>query len=195
MIDPESLDTGNFIVVREASKDIIRELADEILSNSGMAESCELAAKWKDALEMEGLFSDADEICRKIQSAGCRKNIFTIRQWIKNEDRIIPQDKEDLKYIAIATEDAVLAEKLDEVYEAGKNVQRAHIRAGQALSERLKQQVAEKLTASGIDPYNIWDPITLYIEGIGNVKILKVIDKGSIICVDALNVNRIIEES
>jgi|GEM_PF-613373 len=98
MIDPESLDTGNFVVVREASRDIIRELADQILDNSDMSGKRLLASKWKESLEMESLFSSTDEICRKIQQAGCQKNIFTIRQWVKSEDRIIPQDKEDLRY-------------------------------------------------------------------------------------------------
>ena len=194
MMDPESLDTGNFVVVREASRDIIRELADQILDNSDMSEKRLLAAKWKESLEMESLFSSTDEICRKIQQAGCQKNIFTIRQWIKSEDRIIPQDKEDLGFIAAATEDDVLMEKLDEVYEAGRDVQRAHLKAGQALSERLKQQIAAKLEETGIDPYNIWDPITLFIDDVGNVKILKVIDRGSIIRVDPSEINHIIEE-
>ena len=194
MKDPESLDTGNFVVVREASRDIIRELADQILDNSDMSEKRLLASKWKESLEMESLFSSTDEICRKIQQAGCQKNIFTIRQWVKSEDRIIPQDKEDLRFIAAATEDDVLMEKLDEVYEAGRDVQRAHLKAGQALSERLKQQIAIKLEETGIDPYNIWDPITLFIDGVGNVKILKVIDRGSIIRVDSSEINHIIEE-
>lgn len=195
MLLPTELKMGDFIVVREAQHDLIRELADSLLRNSGKEDARNLARKWLDALNMESVFSNLEEIYQKLRHAGCTKNQVTIRQWMKNEDIIAPHDKDDLVYIAKATEDAVLLEKMDAVYEAGKEVKRAHIQAGKTLSVLLKRQIAKRLQElGGIDPYNIWEPITLQLDEIGTVKVLKVIDIGSVMMVDSSTINRLLDE-
>jgi len=195
MLLPTELKMGDFIVVREAQHDLIRELADSLLRNSGKEDARTLARKWLDALNMESVFSSLEEIYQKLRHAGCTKNQVTIRQWMKNEDIIAPHDKNDLVYIAKATEDAVLLEKMDAVYEAGKEVKRAHIQAGKTLSGLLKRQIAKRLQElGGIDPYNIWEPITLQLDEIGTVKVLKVIDIGSVMMVDSSTINRLLDE-
>ena len=45
-----------------------------------------------------------------------------------------------------------------------------------------------------IDPFNFWEPIDMDIEGIGNVKVLKIIDIGGELQVDSTDTNRLIEE-
>ena len=45
-----------------------------------------------------------------------------------------------------------------------------------------------------VDPYNIWDPIEEEVEGIGEIRILKVIDISSKMDVEPVNTNRIINE-
>lgn len=195
MIFPTELEVGDFIVVRESQRDLVKELADIILRNSGKSELRELAKKWRYALEIESIFSNFEDIYEKLKKAGCGKNQFTVRQWMRNEDIISPQNKDDLRCIAKATEDAVLLERIDDIFEAGKEVKRAHIQAGKTLSELLKRQVAEKLQELGeIDPYNIWEPVTLYLDDIGSVKVIKVIDIGNAMFVDASNINRLIYE-
>lgn len=195
MVLPKELEVGDFIVVRESQRDLVKELADTILKNSGKHELRELARKWKDALEVESIFSNFETIFEKLKKAGCGKNQFTIKQWLRNEDIISPQNKDDLECIAKATEDAVLLERIEEIFEAGKEVKRAHVQAGKKLSELLKKQVPEKLQELGeIDPYNIWEPLNIYIDDIGSIKVLKVIDIGNVILVDGSNINRLIYE-
>jgi hypothetical protein len=189
------LRVGDFIVIREAEKDIIKEIADIILTNSNKHELISLSQKWKESLKLECCFSNFDQICIKLRKAGCVKNVFTIRQWIHSEDIIAPNSKEDLICIAKAFEDDVLLEKADEVYEACREVKSAHVRAGQYLSKLLKKQIAEKMTQMGpIDPYNIWEAIPLQLPQIGKVEILKIIDIGSEMLVDPSNTNRLISE-
>lgn len=50
---PEQLKMGDFVVVRETAKDLIREMADVILARSGKAGLREMAGKWKEALKIE----------------------------------------------------------------------------------------------------------------------------------------------
>ena len=68
---------------------------------------------------------------------------------------------------------------------------------------RLRQVIehlldnAAKFTVKGhidIDPFNIWEPIEMQVEGIGTVRILKIIDIGAPVTVDIADTNRLIDE-
>lgn len=192
---PEELKIGDFVVVRESEKDIIREIADKLLEKEGKQEFRKLAGKWREAIQVELLFSDESEIIRRIWDAGCTKDYATIRNWIFNEEMIIPKQKEDLEYIAQATDDEVLAEQIDKVYFAGREVRKAHIQAGKDLSVKLRTIIADELKKlDEIDPFNIWDPISIYLDDIGTAKVLKIIDIGEITTIDSTNTNRLLSE-
>lgn len=192
---PSDLHIGDFVVVREADKDIIRELADVILSNSGKSHLREISMKWKEALEIETLFYTNEEIYEHLKQAGCKRGQQTVYGWLTDSDLIAPQDKQDLEFIAIATGNTVLQEMIDTIFEAARTVKNAHTQAGRHLSNLLRQKVVESLKELGdIDPFNIWEPIEMYIDGVGSVKILKIIDIGSPVIVDKADTNRLISE-
>ena len=192
---PASLKLGDFVVVREADKDIIKEIADVILERSGKSEYRDLATKWKEALEIETLFYSNDQIYQNLVNAGCRKGPESVYRWISDEDMIAPQDKDDLRCIAKVTGSTVLTEMLDQIYDAAQTVRVAHSKAGRILSETLKARIVEALDQYGdIDPFNIWEPIEMQVDGIGTVRILKIIDIGSPVVVDKADTNRLIEE-
>lgn len=195
MINPNELEVGDLVVVREAQQDLIREIADQMLKQIGESDLRSLATKWRQALEAESVFSCFEEIYSKLKEEGCKKTKFTIKQWINNDDIICPQDKNDLMIIARATQDIVLGEMIDDIYEAGRQVRVAHVQAGKHLSDLLKNQIPKILQEQGgIDPYNIWEPISMQFEDIGTIKILKVIDVGMHELVDAGIINRLIDE-
>ena len=100
-----------------------------------------------------------------------------------------------MEHIAAATGSSVLKELLDQVYDAAQTVRRAHIRAGRVLSMQLRSRIVEALKEYGdIDPFNIWEPIGMQIDGIGMVRILKIIDIGTPVTVDIADTNRLIDE-
>lgn len=192
---PGQLKMGDFVVVREADKDLIRELADVILTRSGKAGIREMAGKWKEALKIETLFCSDEEIYQHLQDAGCSKGYQSVHGWIHDEDVIAPQSKQDLKYIAEATGSSVLKELLDQVYDAAQTVRSTHILAGKMLSKQLRSRIVEALKEYGdIDPFNIWEPIEMQVDGIGMVRILKIIDIGAPVAVDIADTNRLIDE-
>lgn len=195
MKTPSQMKLGDFVVVRESDRDLIKELADTILTNSGKHGLREKAMKWKESFAIECMFSTHEQIYERIKAAGASVTYQTVRGWIVDEDKIAPEKKEDLKYIALITEDSVLLEMIDDVFDAAREVKNAHIQAGKYLSGFLKQKLASALHEYGeIDPFNIWEPITLMLDDIGTVKILKVIDIGTVLVVDAADMNRLIEE-
>ena len=192
---PAELKIGDFVVVRETDRDLVREMADVALDNSGKQNLREIASKWKEALQIELLFCTEDELCEKVKSAGCTKGIPTIKRWIDDEDVIAPQSKDDLRIVAAVTENETLLEMLDEIFEAAQEVRRAHVLAGRKLSEQLKTMLVQELKKyEDIDPFNFWEPIDMDIEGIGNVKVLKIIDIGGELLVDSKDTDRLIEE-
>ena len=190
-----TLSVGDFIVVRESDKDLIRSIADKLIAKSDMPDARKIANRWREALIIEKLFSFTSEIVEKIRAAGCPNDPLTIRQWLTNDEMIIPRDKENLRYIAIATEDDVLSDTMDAVFAAGSFVDKIHKQAGRILSLRLKMKIAEFLQNNeSIDPYNFWEPLVFSIEDVGIVKILKVIDVGEAVTVDAANTNRLLTD-
>ena len=192
---PDQLRLGDFVVVRETDKDLIREMADLILIRSGKAGTREMAGKWKEALEIETLFCSDDEIYQHLREAGCSKGEQAVHAWIHDADVIAPQSKQDLEYIAAATGSSVLKELLDQIYDAAQMVRSAHIQAGRVLSMQLRNRIVEALKKYGeIDPFNIWEPIEMQVEGVGAVRILKIIDIGTPVTVDIADTNRLIDD-
>ncbi|MFO7881458.1 MAG: DrmE family protein [Kosmotogaceae bacterium] len=192
---PSQLNVGDFIVVREADRDIIRDLADAILNNSDKGEYRVLATKWKEALVIERQSSEPEEIYQKLVAAGCNKSYPAVRRWLFDESIIAPKQKEDIAFIAKITKNKSILEMVDQIVNAAKEVRKAHIQAGRYLSRQLKLKIAETIQKYlDIDPNNIWKPIEIVLEDIGTVRILKVTDVGSKVDVDVTDANRLIEE-
>lgn len=192
---PEELHIGDFVVVRETDHDLVKEIADVILLRSGKTGVRELSSKWKEVLAIETLFNSPEEIYAKLQSAGSSRGYQTVRSWILDEDMIAPQGKHDLEHIATMTGSGVLKEKLDQIFDAAQTVKAAHVQAGKMLTVLLRKRIVDALKEYGdIDPFNIWDPIEMHVDGIGLVRILKIIDIGSPVTVDILDSNRLIDE-
>lgn len=192
---PNELKLGDFVVVRESGRDIIKEMADLILEKSGKADLRALSGKWREALDIEALFYSTEEIYSNLKKAGCTKGYQSVRNWLTDDDVIAPKDKEDLEFIAKITGNGVLRDLLDQVHEAAQAVRVAHGQAGRLLSGLLRKRLAEALDQYGdIDPINIWEPIELFVDGVGAVRVLKIIDIGTPVVVDKADTNRLIEE-
>ena len=192
---PNELHLGDFIVVREVDRDLVKEMADIILERSGMSDKRSIASKWKEALEIETLFYSPEQIYERLQNVGCTRGFQAVRSWIFDEDMIAPQSKQDLKNIAAISENDVLKEMLDQIYSAAQSVKTAHVQAGRNLSLLLRKRIVEALKDYGdIDPFNIWEPIEMMVDGIGMVRILKITDIGTPVIVDVTDTNRLIDE-
>lgn len=192
---PNELQLGEFVVVREVDRDLVKEMADVILERSGMAEKREMAVKWKEALKIETLFDTPERIYERLQLVGCTRGFAAVRSWIFDDDMIAPQSKQDLVNIAAITENDVLKEMLDQIYSAAQIVKTAHVQAGRTLSLMLRNRIVEALKDFGdIDPFNIWEPIEMIVDGVGTVRILKIIDIGTPVIVDITDTNRLIDE-
>jgi len=192
---PRDLEPGDFVVVREAEKSVIRELADEMLKVEGTAELRNLSGRWKEPLEKGRLSFTIQELYEQLAKEGCTVGYPTFRNWIEDDDLIGPRNKDDILFIASALGDNYLVENIDKIYEACRIVRNTHQDAGKELSKRLKFQIADTIgNLDTVDPLNLWNPIILQLEDIGTVRILKVTETGSPVTVDAINTNRLLTE-
>lgn len=174
------LKVGDFIVIRESSRDIIREVADQLLLESGELDKRELSYKWKESLNKLKKHNTNMDIINRLEKVGCKRSHATMRNWIQSDSIIMPDDIKDLVHIASATRNQELIKLKDQVYEAGKIVQEAHRAAGRKLTEMLKKVIAEELRVlEDVDLVDLWKPININVEGVGNIKVIKIKNIGS----------------
>lgn len=192
-IAPGDLRPGDFVVERSSSRDIIRDIADRILENNGYGHVRGEAGMWRESLKILDRLSGREVVYQNLKAVGCTRQQATIRTWLEDENMISPQDPRDILHIAQAAGDPVLREKFEQVAKAGRLVKQAHVEAGFYLSKQLKHVLSGKLSSVDFGyAHDIWQPIDLNIEEIGDVIILKVIDVGPVIEVDSGLTNRLL---
>jgi hypothetical protein len=191
------IQVGDFIVIRETERSLIRELADDILKKEGKEEYREISGRWKNKLnEKSHISCSVNELYDKIVFEGSKIGLQAFRSWINDDDFIAPQDKDNLLYISAALNDNYLINHIDYIWEICKYVRTTHVKAGNEISKRLRKGISKELSKfSAINRSNIWDPIDLYLDELGKVKILKVTGIGEAITVDIFNTNRLLTDN
>jgi hypothetical protein len=190
------IQVGDFIVIRETERSLIRELADAILIKEGKKEYREISGRWKNKLREKRSFCSIRELYEKIISEGANIGIQAFRAWVEDDDFIAPQDKENLLYISAALNDNYLINNIDRIWEVCEYVRKAHVKAGNEVSSKLKNGIAKSLSEiPKIRRNDIWDPIDLQLDELGKVKILKVTSIGDPVVVDIIYTNRLLTES
>ena len=134
---------GDRIVFRPKSRDLIREVADELMP-PGLRET---SALWKKALRAyinENSLTD-DAVCSNLREVGCKAGDQAIRNWINDDEMIAPQQfRTDVPAIARITGDQELARNLDAVIDAIKEVRSAHQqKAPRVIAKRIRKQALE----------------------------------------------------
>ena len=189
------ISAGDYIAIRETERSLIRELADEILNREGKKEYREKSSLWKMKLKEKSRYLSIREIHEKLISEGATIDYQTLRIWINDDDFIAPQDKDNLLYIAMALNDAYLINNIESIFDICKHVKKTHVKAGNEISRKLRKSIAGYLSLPNLRNNNIWAPIELQLDELGNVKILKIIDRGNPVLVDIIHTNRLLIES
>lgn len=191
---PDELEVGDFVVVRESNSDVIKEIADILLEKNGQSQLRGIAAEWSDALNRFYCANGFDHLYMNLIAAECHVTRQAVWGWI-NGLTIIPRNKSRIGQIATAIGDATLLNNKEDVYEAGKHLRNVHQRAGRFLSNSLKNKLPSTLHSMvDFNLDNIFEPITIDLEDIGTITILKIIDMGNSIKVHVTDVNRFIKE-
>ncbi|QDV68102.1 hypothetical protein Poly24_18090 [Rosistilla carotiformis] len=142
LVGAKDVAVGDKVVFRPKSRDLIREVADELLDPGER----ELSGLWRIALRTyidEHSLSD-EVVCQKLQTAGCKTQLQAISNWIHDDDVIAPQKYQtDVPAIASVTGNEELSRKTDAVIAAIKNVRSAHQqKAPRLIAKRIRKKAA-----------------------------------------------------
>lgn len=142
----DDLEVGDYVLFRAndgSQKDLIRQIAEHNLGEEKYKAIREKSEMWKVALILLG--STQREVADKLHSAGMDRGSQTIRNWMNDPARIGPQAYDDLVTIASCASGKLLAGRVEQIWEAIRQVRSAHSAAGMKLSKLLVEHLPSQL--------------------------------------------------
>lgn len=172
------LKEGDYILFMESDRDLIRNIADEMLKKDEKSELRDTAKLWKVALleEYNNLTRDLERLVRILSVYGCTKHQVTIKQWLFDKELIGPRDMNDLDAIASATRDPELKERLDEVKAAIEEIRSAHLQAGEYLARKLLLSLPKVIRNREMQGESEDTTVNIDFEGFGKIYLVQVLE-------------------
>lgn len=186
LVKARDVGVGDAVVFSPKSRDLIREVADELLHPGQRDMSNEWQRSLRKYVEKRGL--SAEEVCDQLHKAGCKSGSQAIHNWIYDADMIAPQQyRSDVPAIAQVTGDTNLANKIDLVLDAIKQVRSTHQqKAPRVIAKRIRQKAATVVRQEQAD-HSI-----VHLEG--NLVLVRVAEPASdLIPIKYASANRLIE--
>lgn len=189
----EDLSPGEFIVLRNSEKDLIREYADRLLSQDNKSDLRNLAESWKTPFRSLIEAYSFNEIYSMYAEKKGKRHKLSVKNWLSDENMIGPKYIEDLEII---NEICNLDNDPVQMHKAIQIVDQYHVKAGTELSKLL-----EKTIKSGSDSETFLYQLRrshykeMNLNEIGNIIFLKVHAIGEIIKVPKSKVNSLIEDT
>jgi hypothetical protein len=144
----EYLKAGDYVMFRESGdSDIIRFLAEDEIGKDSYRKLRSTAGRWRTALRKLG--SDPRLVWERLRGVGFCRHVQTVRSWLVDESRICPQDIEDVRRIAEASQDQELLGALPELERARDTLMSLHISAGSRLTELLLKELPKNIGSLG----------------------------------------------
>lgn len=144
----DQLKVGDYVVFRESGdSDIIRFLAEDEIGKGPYEKLRSMAGRWRTALRKLG--ADPRVVLERLRRVEFSRRIETVRSWLVDESRICPQDINDVRKIAYASQDEELLALLPEVERARDRLMSLHISAGSRLTELLLKELPGKIGQLG----------------------------------------------
>lgn len=169
----DKIKENDYILFRETDTDILRETADKLLVKEGYYFLRENAELWKKTLC--SLFEKAENniqtLYNLLQKHGCKRHAITIKNWLYDDDKIGPGEKEDIDMIFRASGDHSLLEKSEEVIQAISKLRGVHHQASTYLQKKLIRNISS-IIRSEESIQN--EGINLDIDEFGKISILKI---------------------
>ncbi|GAI51887.1 unnamed protein product, partial [marine sediment metagenome] len=170
------LRVGDYILFQESNRNILREIADKGLAREGKHGLRTIAGLWREALRETHMHnaSGFEGLVRSLSDAGCKRLPSTIRNWLYDDNQIGPGKKRDLRYIAKATGNKLLLDRIEEVETAISTVRGAHIQASNYIRHRLLAKLPELIANRDRTGYGTQQSMQIDIEEYGRVMILQI---------------------
>lgn len=146
MKNVKKISVNDVVMYRESNPYLIRSIADK---DDSVIELRKTANIWKNLIK-QCLELNLKKISKNrfqksfikvLKDHGCNKHSATIKNWINNDNIIIPDNIEDIRIILkLFKRDERLSE---DIYKAGMEVRRAHVQAGIYLSLKTQKNIKD----------------------------------------------------
>lgn len=189
----EDLIPGEFIVLRNSEKDLIREYADRLLSQDNKSDLRNIAESWKTPFRSLLEVYSFDDIYSMYVRKNGKRHKLSVKNWLNDENMIGPKYIEDLEII---NEICNLENDPVQMHKAIQIVDKYHVKGGTELSKLL-----EKTIKSGSDSETFLNQLRrshykeMNLSEIGTIMFLKVHDIAEKIKVPKSKVNSLIEDT
>lgn len=134
-VKSKKLQIGDVVMFRSNSeKSIITETASQSIGQNNYKILYDTATLWKKSLNKIG--NTSEEIQKKLEKNGLSRHILTIKNWL-SDVTVSPFKKEDLELILQIANDTEIQEKLEDIWEASRELKGLHIHSGRQLTTAL----------------------------------------------------------
>ena len=145
-VDCRDLRVGQRIVMREqGERDVIRDIAEQLCGAEKYEKLIGEASLWRQALKRANCTPEM--VATALAAAGVKRNLETIRSWLRNPLMFGPRQYSDLDVIAEAFGSAFPATRWDACSRAIHDLRSLHISAG----SRLGRLIVDKLRDIQVD--------------------------------------------
>ncbi len=160
----KDISEGDVLVfLRGTDRDAIRELADASLPSG----TRDIAKLWQVSLRnyVDKHNISASGLKGRLEEAGCKRHVASIRNWLDNESLIGPRyyASGDLEAIAKVTNDQDFRKKMSKCAQAISSVWGEHLRASNTIAKRVLSSFGNRVNM-GLDldsPMDIGDSLVL----------------------------------
>ena len=180
--NPRGLADGSFVLIKEANRDLIEQLADELMGDAA-PQIRRTASVWRDGLDR--MYKQCHYDDRSVYDAlvfrGMGKGMQAFRSLRDDPNKIAPgrsltEIVRTVSAIGRALHDEQLVCRAEEIAQAGVEVQTRHRLAGRQLSSTLAKAFMAYTVESDLSkPEDIWSPVDLVVDGIGAVKLCRIL--------------------
>lgn len=176
---PADLVEGDSIVFTkndDATHDLVDDVFQQLLQENALPQIAKenhmMSKRWKDILHayMEEHHFKARHLARAMKKAGLAVEEQTIVNWLDPYVRTIcPRDVESLRQIGMFTDDIVLKDSPEQIYNAGREVKRIR----KMILKKIGQMIVDKMSgrekpADG----SVWDRIYDRIDAMADVMLI-----------------------
>lgn len=170
----KNLKAGSVIAESSGDKDIIRELADNMMKIEGKEGKRDIAAKWLDVLEEVAEGHSIKEIVEILNNNGADCSEQQCRVWLAGET-IMPRDIAVLYAIGKAAKEISgkeeeadkFLDEIENIYKCGSYIHGVHQKAGRELKCKLAQKAEEIRDC-------VTNGMSGTIDGIGEIRLYRV---------------------
>ncbi|MBO4224741.1 DrmE family protein [Bradyrhizobium neotropicale] len=139
-IEVPDLRVGHRLIMRAAGeRDVIREIAEQLCGEHRYAQLRSYSDLWRRALRESG--ESPERLVWLLGAAGLRRNVATVRAWLRNLELIGPRNVTDVETIAELFGQGFQEREWETCRAAIVEVRRHHIAAGARLSGMIAAQI------------------------------------------------------